>query len=418
MRGAFLPPVTTTLRKEDIAMASYTPIFNELGPDQLALLESQREKEMKRKKRAGRARRGIVLPEREPVKTQRTLLNNLGPNGVPILFQADNVPVRDSAPTSRRRGAALAAEANINLLAQDLPIPASAPPAPHLPHISARGKRLGRPPKNRAISPVSIREGPLANGGTPTTGDIKGHRKGYLDDSADEQSINGALSASGRKKPGHYNRIPDSPSEPSTPLSGKVENLPSSFHLDSQTDQTSILKKRKSHNDVDERPPKSAKPDEVGVPFPISKPASDNKIEKKKRKSSDSSGIDSDSDSGSDSGSDDSDSTFGGRKDRKKMAAGRTETPAARSSVVPTGTPGLASAASPGSGRKAIEVSLCRFCQYILLTILLQVPMWIQRALGNMRAKYSRDSFLVIQKPRPADQPDAPPEWRAKCNDW
>lgn len=358
MRGAFLPPVTTTLRKEDIAMASYTPIFNELGPDQLALLESQREKEMKRKKRAGRARRGIVLPEREPIKTQRTLLNNLGPNGVPILFQTDNVPVRDSVPTSRRRGAALAAEANINLLAQDLPIPASASPAPHLPHISARGKRLGRPPKNRAISPIPIREGPLVNGGTPTTGDMKGHKKGYLDDSADEQFINGALSASGRKKASHHNRIPDSPSEPSTPLSGKVEILPSSLHLISQTDQTSILKKRKSHNDVDERPPKSAKPDEVGMPFPISKPPSDNNIEKKKRKNSDSSGSDSDSDSGSDSGSDDSDSTFGGRKNRKKTAVGRIETPAARSSVVPIGTPGMAAAASPGSGRKTIEVSL------------------------------------------------------------
>lgn len=344
-------------------MASYTPIFSELGPDQLALLESQREKEMKRKKRAGRARRGIVLPEREPIKTQRTLLNNLGPNGVPILFQTDNVPVRDSAPTSRRRGAALAAEANINLLAQDLPIPASGSPAPHLPHMSARGKRLGRPPKNRAISPVSIREEPLANGGTPITGDIKG-RRGYLDESVDEQSINGSLTASGRKKAGHYNRIPDSPSEPSTPLSGKVETLPSSIHFESQTDQTSILTKRKSNNDVDERPLKSAKPDEVGAPFAISKFPSDNKIQKKKRRSSDSSGSDSDSDSGSDSGSDDSDSTFGGRKDRKKAAVGRTETPAARSSVVPTGTPGLAMTASPGSGRKAIEVGLKGFGLY------------------------------------------------------
>ncbi|KAK8850360.1 hypothetical protein IAR55_004278 [Kwoniella newhampshirensis] len=458
VRSAFLPPVTNTLRREDIAMASFTPIFNELRDDQLALLEAQREKEAKRKKRGGRPRRGVVLPEREPLKTQRTLLNNHGANGLPAFtaIAESALPPKDALPVSRRRGAAIAAEANINLLAQDLPL--QAPPSPAYVNISAKGKRIGRPPKHLSrASPASFRENSLVNGdhhashNGPLLHSLPpAFKRSLREDSTDDISMghaNGALASpapSASRKRGVHSRIPDSPTEDTlASLSSKKQqmkvetdtsaNVPPSLGAGAGT-------KRKSSAEAEgqERPVKNIKEQHpssqrLRLHFGTEKSTSRSRsstsrsaspvkpitaVEGKSKNSQGSnSGSGSASDSGSGSGTDDdSDSTFAsssrgrgtrGRTDgRRKEGSGgaRLQTPA-RSSVAPPGlglgkSPGgVGVSPSSGGGRK------------------IELPPWVSNALATMRAKYPRDLISVVQKPRPADQPDATVEWRAKCLD-
>jgi len=139
VRSAFLPPLSdgAVLRREDIAMNGYTPIFMTHAPEDLAVIESNRDRELKRKKRTTRARRGVVLPDREPLKTQRTLINPIGPNGLapPTIAETASAPI-----VSSRRAAAIAAQANINLLAQDLPLPQPPTPPPQPAVVRRRGR--------------------------------------------------------------------------------------------------------------------------------------------------------------------------------------------------------------------------------------------------------------------------------------
>ena len=184
VRSAFLPSLSEgfVLRKEEIAMANFTPIFATFTEEDIAHVEKEREKDSKRKKRATRARRGIVLPDREPQKTHRTPINVVGPNGV-VPTQVDSVPV---PVTTSRRAAAIAAQANINLLAQDLPIPQ--PPSPVPMPSTNRGRKPGRPPRATSrTSPTPGRQNSiayLADGDTPMTG----AKRSFREDSASEAS--------------------------------------------------------------------------------------------------------------------------------------------------------------------------------------------------------------------------------------
>ncbi|WVR08434.1 hypothetical protein IAU60_005489 [Kwoniella sp. DSM 27419] len=475
VRLAFLPPVTTSLRKEDLAMASYTPIFSDLREDQLALLEAQREKESKRKKRAGRARRGITLPDREPIKTHRTLLNNLAQNGLPVFSAPDLLAIKETMPTSRRRGAAIAAEASMALIAQDLPLHGPPSPAHHGPTISAKGKRIGRPPKNLSRnSPASFREGSVMNGHSGLHVDTNGGdqtltplmtsvgiKRSSREDPVDDASAHAGLSVapspvpSFRKRPSH-SRIPDSPElENSTPLKveqglpaaseaiakpaddikvkldggqkpwhckncGIPEHLADSVRKDKQG-QKSLCGScaRHLHRTGKNRPCEYTEDESyhrqrmesgrrvsvsdartrsgsIGTPSASSSPVKrDTALAGRDSKSS------TDSSSSDD---EDSDSSFGsGGRNAKKRArtAPESQTPVARSSVVPPGKSPLVVSISPGSTKRP----------------LVDPPQWALTALSEMRAKYPRDDFAVVQKPKPADQPEGPVEWRAKCMD-
>jgi SWI/SNF-related matrix-associated actin-dependent regulator of chromatin subfamily B protein 1 len=131
LRSAFLPPLNefTVVRREETAMSSFTPIFSNFTEEDIQAIEKERERESKRKKRGGRARRGIILPDREPIKTHRTRLNLKGPDGLiaPPVVPEPVVPVQ---ATTSRRAAAIAANANIILINQDLPIPQPPSPVP------------------------------------------------------------------------------------------------------------------------------------------------------------------------------------------------------------------------------------------------------------------------------------------------
>jgi SWI/SNF-related matrix-associated actin-dependent regulator of chromatin subfamily B protein 1 len=161
VKTAFLPPIRNVLRNEHIAMSTYTPIFATFTDEDIQTIERERERDSKRKKRATRARRGVILPDREPVKTQRTLLNPIGANGV--IAQAATELASAAPVTSSRRAAAIAAQANINLLAQDLPLPQPpTPPSTNHPYktTKSRGRGSGRGGYSRN-SPASFptREG-------------------------------------------------------------------------------------------------------------------------------------------------------------------------------------------------------------------------------------------------------------------
>ncbi|WWC92081.1 uncharacterized protein L201_007035 [Kwoniella dendrophila CBS 6074] len=463
VRLAFLPPVTTSLRKEDLAMASYTPIFNQLTEDQLALIEVQREKESKRKKRAGRARRGVVLPDRDPIKTQRSLLNPLGPNGLPVFSAPELIAnTKDSAPLHRRRGAAIAAEANMALIAQDLPIGGPSSPAHHHrdhhhgPTISARGKRIGRPPKNLSrASPanfgnVATREGSILEPhphqlSTPSLSHI-GIKRSFREDSIDDFSANNSPALS-RKRISH-SRIPDSPElEPGqqiqvqtqrqTPI--KHESYVNHNHnTNSHNGLQAIQEEKKRKLAHETSGDDSARRPSLGSNTPTGPIASQNTISTKALNPTTNLGNDNDdsnSDSDDSSVSDDddeSDSTFASSSRSKTSKRGRGRNGKKQRNVSSTSLtnklpkiedqtpikppPSSSYAVSAPHGRSpstTINISPSSAKKNII-----ELPIWASRALSDLRAKYPRDDFVVVQKPRPVDAPPGGQiEWRAKCMD-
>ncbi|CAG8786662.1 8631_t:CDS:2, partial [Gigaspora rosea] len=75
LRQNFLPPVTNIIRRED-AVEQHTPLLVELTEAEIDKIEKDRERDARRKRRQTRGRRGVILPDREPPKTHRTLLHN------------------------------------------------------------------------------------------------------------------------------------------------------------------------------------------------------------------------------------------------------------------------------------------------------------------------------------------------------
>ncbi|KAF9098425.1 SWI/SNF chromatin-remodeling complex subunit [Mortierella sp. GBA35] len=75
LRGSFLPKITTILREEE-AVDQFTPILEKLTEPEIEKLERDRERDKRRKRRQTRGRRGVILPDREPSKTKRTLLHH------------------------------------------------------------------------------------------------------------------------------------------------------------------------------------------------------------------------------------------------------------------------------------------------------------------------------------------------------
>lgn len=125
LRLAFLPPVGSVVRSEDVANSSFTPMFEKLDPGMIERREKEREKELKRKKRQTKGRRGVALPDREPKPSKRTVpsLGGVDANGVPIPAPdapgVDALSIADAPPPSLRRAAAVAASANITQHAND-----------------------------------------------------------------------------------------------------------------------------------------------------------------------------------------------------------------------------------------------------------------------------------------------------------
>lgn len=159
LRNDLLPPVSEAIRKEDVASTSFTPFLNQITDADAERIEFEREKEKKKKGRGTRGRRLVALPEREPIRTNRTrIMQGLDEHGQPLtMAAAPRIPLQLATPPRRaenRRAAAVAAKAHISSLTaemsqrdeeiemEDLAVPmakarrgrpTSATPAPSLP---------------------------------------------------------------------------------------------------------------------------------------------------------------------------------------------------------------------------------------------------------------------------------------------
>ncbi|KAF5384284.1 hypothetical protein D9615_003252 [Tricholomella constricta] len=136
LRFSFLPSLTSAARPLD-QIQSYTPLLNYLSDGEIERTEKDRDKDMnKRRKRNTRGRRGIALPDREPIRTYRTPAI-----GFPELDPATlALAVAANAPMSRRAAAAAATLTIANMVASEngtaflpqvaVPSTAVPPPAP------------------------------------------------------------------------------------------------------------------------------------------------------------------------------------------------------------------------------------------------------------------------------------------------
>lgn len=115
LKQSFLPSLTSGARPvSDVGM--FTPLLNYLSDGDLERTEKERDKDLnKRRKRNTRGRRGIALPDREPIRTYRTPAI-----GFPELDAATlALAAAASAPMSRRAAAAAASLTIANMVASE-----------------------------------------------------------------------------------------------------------------------------------------------------------------------------------------------------------------------------------------------------------------------------------------------------------
>ncbi|KAJ9119163.1 hypothetical protein QFC22_003655 [Naganishia vaughanmartiniae] len=127
LRQEFLPPVTDVVRKDEQSIAIHTPFLVNITDADIERLETDREKLISKKKRATRGRRGIILPDREPVRTVRMRVGGeVDEHGRPLARVAGPKqpfivkPSTLKKPITSRRAAALAARANISEMSNDV----------------------------------------------------------------------------------------------------------------------------------------------------------------------------------------------------------------------------------------------------------------------------------------------------------
>ncbi|KAL8276149.1 hypothetical protein RQP46_011443 [Phenoliferia psychrophenolica] len=70
LRREFLPPLFEPFRSE---VGDFQPVLSQLSPDEIERNDKEREREVRRKRRQTKGR-GVTLPDRDPVKTHRTLV--------------------------------------------------------------------------------------------------------------------------------------------------------------------------------------------------------------------------------------------------------------------------------------------------------------------------------------------------------
>ncbi|KAJ7772139.1 hypothetical protein DFH07DRAFT_734479 [Mycena maculata] len=115
LRTSFLPSLSSGARAIDQVQA-FTPLLNYLSDGELERNEKERDKDFnKRRKRNRGGRRGVALPDREPIRTYRTPAIGL-PEPDPATLAA---VAAASAPMSRRAAAAAASVTIANLVASE-----------------------------------------------------------------------------------------------------------------------------------------------------------------------------------------------------------------------------------------------------------------------------------------------------------
>ncbi|KIM36135.1 hypothetical protein M413DRAFT_320258 [Hebeloma cylindrosporum] len=115
LKQSFLPSLVTGARPVS-EVQQFTPLLNYLSDGELERTEKERDKDLnKRRKRNTRGRRGIALPDREPIRTYRTPAI-----GFPELDAATlALAAAANAPMSRRAAAAAATLTIANMVASE-----------------------------------------------------------------------------------------------------------------------------------------------------------------------------------------------------------------------------------------------------------------------------------------------------------
>ena len=115
LKQSFLPSLVSGARPVS-EVQQFTPILNYLSDGELERTERERDKDLnKRRKRNTRGRRGIALPDREPIRTYRTPAI-----GFPELDAATlALAAAANAPMSRRAAAAAASLTIANMVASE-----------------------------------------------------------------------------------------------------------------------------------------------------------------------------------------------------------------------------------------------------------------------------------------------------------
>ena len=170
LKLSFLPSLTSGARPVG-EVQMFTPLLNYLSDGELERTEKERDKDLtKRRKRNTRGRRGIALPDREPIRTYRTPAI-----GFPELDAATlALAAAASAPMSRRAAAAAASVTIANMVASEngtafMPqmMPSAAVPQP--PPTTSKEKKpkgLFKPPP---IPPSVLRPRAQVVAPTPST---------------------------------------------------------------------------------------------------------------------------------------------------------------------------------------------------------------------------------------------------------
>ncbi|KAJ7496935.1 hypothetical protein FB451DRAFT_1017060 [Mycena latifolia] len=115
LRNSFLPSLSSGARAMDQVQA-FTPLLNYLSDGELERNEKERDKDYnKRRKRNRGGRRGVALPDREPIRTYRTPAIGF-PEPDPATLAA---AAAAAAPMSRRAAAAAASVTIANLVASE-----------------------------------------------------------------------------------------------------------------------------------------------------------------------------------------------------------------------------------------------------------------------------------------------------------
>ncbi|KAJ7106061.1 hypothetical protein C8R43DRAFT_906388 [Mycena crocata] len=115
LRNSFLPSLSTGARAMDQVQA-FTPLLNYLSDGELERNEKERDKDFNKRRKRGRGgRRGVALPDREPIRTYRTPAIGFPEPDAATLAAA----AAATAPMSRRAAAAAASLTIANLVASE-----------------------------------------------------------------------------------------------------------------------------------------------------------------------------------------------------------------------------------------------------------------------------------------------------------
>jgi len=100
LKMAFLPPIVGPVTRIGDIADEHTPRLIELSDLEVDRLEKDRERESRRKRRQTRGRRGVLLPDREPLPTRRTIPSR---SSSLLLSAFDEDAPTQPDPTLRRR---------------------------------------------------------------------------------------------------------------------------------------------------------------------------------------------------------------------------------------------------------------------------------------------------------------------------